>query len=72
MIKNTKIDFTVWVTQQVLADELKVNVQNVHNWTKRGKIQSQWYEFLPNQKILLVNKETISVNNQHYKRRDKK
>lgn len=65
------IDTTKWVTQQTLADELKVKVQNVHNWVGRGKIQSKEYEFLPGQKIILVDKTTLSINDLHYKRRGK-
>lgn len=62
----SKIDTSIWVTQQALADALKVNVQNVHNWVRRNKIE---WQRLPNSKIILVNKNTITVSDLHYKRR---
>jgi len=69
MANKKDIDLTVWVSQTVLAKELGVKVQNVHNWINRKKIESIEYEFLPGQIIILVNKNTISVNDLHYKRR---
>ena len=66
MAIKDNIDTSVWITQKALADQLNVNVQNVHNWVRRGKID---YQRLPGSKIILVNKNTISVDNQHYKRR---
>lgn len=63
-----KIDLSIWVTQQALANQLGVKVQNVHNWVRRGKIQSQK---LPGSRIPLVNKNTITVNDLHYKRNGK-
>ena len=60
------IDTSIWITQKALADQLGIAVQNVHNWVRRDKIT---YQKLPGSKIILVNKETISVDNQHHKRR---
>lgn len=57
MDKN--IDTSIWVTQQALADELGVNVQNVHNWTRRGKIE---WQYLPGSTTKLVNKNSITVS----------
>lgn len=63
------IDTTIWITQQALADELSLPIQNVHNWVQRDKIDHMEYEFLPGQKIVLVNKTTIRINYQHHKSR---
>jgi DNA-binding transcriptional regulator YiaG len=63
-----KIDHTIWVTQQQLAKHLGVKVQNVHNWVQRGKIDTLEHEYLPGIKIVLVNKETIRVDNQRFGR----
>lgn len=63
-----KIDFNTWVTQQTLADELGVAVQNVHNWVQRGKIDTIEHEYLPGMKIILVNKNTIRVDSQRFGR----
>lgn len=60
------VNTQIWVTQQALADTLGVKVQNVHNWVRRGKID---WQKLPGSKIVLVNKDTISIDNQHHKRR---
>lgn len=54
-----KIDLSIWVTQQALADELDVAVQNVHNWIRRGKVD---WQYLPGSRIKLVNKNTVSVS----------
>lgn len=67
-----KIDFNIWVSQQALADQLGVKVQNVHNWVQRGKIETMEHEYLPGIKIILVNKESISVDNQRFGRYSKK
>ena len=53
------IDFTKWVTQQALANELGVTVQRVHNWAKRGNIECRAFPELNNQ--VLVNKTTLNV-----------
>lgn len=58
------IDITKWVTQQALADELGVNVQNVHNWVQRKKIDTYT---LPGSTTVLVNRETITINTNHHK-----
>lgn len=62
-MKN-KIDLSVWVTQKGLADELGVKIQNVHNWVQRKKIQTM---VLPGN-TTLVNKTTLQINENHYKR----
>lgn len=59
-----KLDLRLWVTQQALADELGIKIQNVHNWVQRGRIETYT---LPNSTTVLVNKETISINTKHYK-----
>lgn len=56
---NINIDTSIWVTQQQLADELKMSVQRVHNWIKRNKIESRKVKELGN--ITLVNKNSITV-----------
>lgn len=61
-----KIDTTIWVTQKSLADELCIPVQNVHNWVQRGKIE--WIN-LPGSTTKLVNKYTVSIDNEHHKHR---
>jgi len=53
------LDTTIWVTQQALADELDIPVQNVHNWVQRNKIQ---WRLLPGSTIKLVNRTTITVD----------
>lgn len=52
------IDFTQWITQQSLANELGVKVQCVHNWIKRKKIQSKRIE---GSRLVLVDKTTAPV-----------
>ncbi len=66
MATNKHLDLNIWITQQALADQLEVKVQNVHNWVQRNKIE---WEYLPGSKIKLVNKNTIQVSDLHYKRR---
>lgn len=58
------IDTDTWITQQALADQLGIKVQNVHNWVRRKKIS---FQKLPGSKIILVNRNTISIDNQHHK-----
>lgn len=71
VVMTKKLDLTVWITQQALADTLsekmgrKVAVQNIHNWVQRGKIE---WQYLPGSTIKLVNKNTITVSDSHYKR----
>jgi hypothetical protein len=60
------LDTNVWVTQQALADERNIPVQNVHNWVRRGKID---FKKLPGSRIRLVNKNTITVDPEHHKSR---
>jgi hypothetical protein len=55
-MKNNNIDLNQWVTQQSLANDLKVTVQCVHNWIKRGKIDSQKIE---GSRLVLVDKTSI-------------
>ena len=69
---STKIDFSIWVTQQSLANELGIAVQNVHNWINRGKIEAREHEFIPGVKVFLVNKNTIKVDSQRFGRYRKK
>lgn len=57
-MSNKTIDTSVWITQQALANELGIAVQNVHNWVQRDKIK---WQKLPGSKIVLVNKYTITV-----------
>lgn len=52
------IDSDKWVTQQILADNLGISVQRVHNWIKRNKIETKYIKEL---KITLVNKHSIAV-----------
>lgn len=63
------IDTSIWVTQQALANDLKISVQAVHNWVNRDKID---WQKLPGSKIILVNKNTISIDTQHHKHRNRK
>jgi len=63
------VNTLLWITQKALADEMGIPVQNVHNWVRRGKIQ---YQKLPGSKIILVNKDTVSIDTQHHKRRSQK
>lgn len=65
-MKNNKLDLTRWITQQAYADELNVNVQNIHNWVRRGKID---WQFLPGSRIKLVDKTSLNINENHYKRK---
>ncbi len=51
-----------WITQQELANQLGIRVQNVNNWIRRNKIAFKEYEFLPGQKIILVDPNSITVN----------
>jgi predicted site-specific integrase-resolvase len=61
-----QLDLNTWITQQALADQLGVRVQNVHNWVRRGKID---FQKLPGSKIILVNKNSVVLDDMHYKRR---
>lgn len=63
---SDKINIKKWVTQQALADELGVGVNTVNNWISRGKIK---WMFLPGSSLILVKKDTISVNPKHHKSR---
>lgn len=54
-----KLDTSIWVTQQALADELDIPVQNVHNWVQRNKIE---WMLLPGSTTKLVNKLTITID----------
>ncbi len=67
-----KIDTTTWLTQKALAKELKVPIQNVHNWVQRGKIKTMEYEFMPGTKIILVDRYSIAVDSQRFGRYSKK
>lgn len=60
------IDTSIWITQQALADQLGIRVQNVHNWVRRRKIQTKQ---LPGSRIRLVNKYTITVDSERNKNR---
>lgn len=53
------IDMRKWVTQQALANELNVSVQRVHNWIKRGKIQSLKIE---GSRLVLVDRTSINID----------
>lgn len=54
---TNNIDMNVWVTQQALTTELGLkNVQVVHNWVRRGKIQSKRIE---GSRLVLVDKTTV-------------
>ncbi|HRH55005.1 MAG TPA: hypothetical protein PLN38_16865 [Chitinophagales bacterium] len=55
----SNIDFTQWVTQQALANDLGVSIQRVHNWTRRGKIEKKAFPELNGQ--VLVNKTTLNI-----------
>ncbi len=66
MRMKEEIDFNIWVTQQCLANDLGLPVQNVHNWVRRGKIDVLKHEFIPGVKVFLVNKNTIRVNSQSF------
>ncbi len=57
-MKEININPDVWVTQQILANELNMSVQRVHNWIKRNKIETK---YIPALKITLVNRNSISV-----------
>jgi hypothetical protein len=63
-MSEMNLDTTIWVTQQALADERGIKVQNVHNWVQRNKIK--WIT-LPGSTTKLVNKNTISIDTQHHK-----
>ena len=56
---DININTDTWVTQQMLAVELKTSVQRVHNWIKRGKITSK---FVPELNITLVDKTSINID----------
>ena len=58
-MQTNEIDFSMWVTQQSLANELHCSVQRVHNWIKRDKIQAQAFPQLNGQ--ILVNKTTLNI-----------
>lgn len=60
------IDTDVWVTQQALANELKMSIQGVHNWVQRHRIETLQY---PNSKLILVKKGSETINKNHYKHR---
>lgn len=53
---SKKLDLDVWVTQQSLANEMNTSVQRVHNWIKRGKIQSKT---IKGSRLVLVDKSSI-------------
>lgn len=47
-----------WCTQKQLADKLNISIQRVHNWVRRGKVDTKE---LPPTNTLLVNKLTIKI-----------
>jgi hypothetical protein len=47
-----------WVSQQKLADDLKISIQRVHNWTKRKKIETYYNNDL---KMTLVNPDSVNI-----------
>ena len=59
MSKKIPLDMNIWVTQQALANELGIPVQNVHNWVQRNKIE---WMLLPGSTTKLVNKNTINID----------
>lgn len=59
MSADLSLDTSIWVTQQALADELDIPVQNVHNWVQRNKID---WMVLPGSTTKLVNKHTIRID----------
>lgn len=69
---SKEIDFNIWVTQQSLANDLGIAVQNVHNWIHRDKIDVLEHEFIPGVKVFLVNKDSIRVDSQRFGRYKKK
>lgn len=61
MSKQTqRIDFTRWITQQALANELGVTVQCVNNWIRRKKINSIKIE---GSRLVLVDRTTAPTVN---------
>jgi predicted site-specific integrase-resolvase len=61
-MKHNSIDTEVWITQLALANELRVSIQVVHNWVRRGKLETVK---LPGSRIRLVNRlQGISLK--HY------
>lgn len=61
-----QIDTDIWMTQQGLADELKIGISTVHNWVWRKKIETLQY---PNSTLILVNKNSLKLNDKHHKRK---
>lgn len=55
---SSKIDTSIWITQQSLAAELGVTVQCIHNWIVRDKIE---YKVIPGSRLILVNKNTAPI-----------
>ncbi len=67
-MKDNSIDTEVWITQLALANELRVSIQVVHNWVRRGKLETVK---LPGSRIRLVNRlQGISLK--HYWKTKKK
>jgi predicted site-specific integrase-resolvase len=53
---SKKLDLEKWQTQQSLANEMNTSVQRIHNWIKRGKIQSKK---IKGSRLILVDKSSI-------------
>ena len=58
IMRAHEIDYSIWVTQQQLADELQMSVQRIHNWIKRNKIEAVYIDELH---LTLVNRNSISI-----------
>lgn len=58
-MESQQIDFNVWITQQQLADELKVTIQRVQTWIQRDKIEWQKFPQLNNQR--LVKRDSLNI-----------
>lgn len=54
-MSNNNVDMDVWITQQAMAALHGVKVQAVHNWIKRGKINSKKIE---GSRLVLVDKNS--------------
>ncbi len=65
-----QIDLNIWVTQQAFADIMSaklgkdITIQRVNNWVKRGKIDKTT---LPGSSIILVNKDSLTIDFKHHK-----
>ncbi len=55
-MNSNSVNMDVWITQQAMAKETGFTVQCIHNWIKRGKIDSKR---IKGSRLVLVDKTSV-------------